>query len=44
MEEIYLEKTQSYRRSEVIKKFDESAAAALQRDLKLQEQAKLEYQ
>ena len=37
LEEIYLEKTQSYRRSEVIKKFDESAAAALQRDLKLQE-------
>ena len=32
-----------YKRSEVIKKFDESAAAALQRDQKLQEQAKVEY-
>lgn len=43
LEEIYLEKTQMYKRSEVIKKFDESAAAALQRDQKLQEQAKIEY-
>ena len=43
LEEIYLEKTQMYKRSEVIKKFDESAAAALQRDQKLQEQAKVEY-
>ena len=43
LEEIYLEKTQMYKRSDVIKKFDESAAAALQRDQKLQEQAKVEY-